>query len=447
MALLNYGLKDSEWLDYVKGTTTDPDKYLKLVFTEDGHIITHGTDYLPTFDISTISTIGTEQYRSHRGLLDTSIITNKLDSSNKLVSSAAVLTYLNTTYADAIKAKDFLQFKGILSSADDLPRNDFKQGDTYRVNSGNGFTINLGGDAQTRVTTGDIVICIKDYAEGDTGQCWSVIEANIDGTSTLKFLGNNTVLQVASQNVGAEIINIVTSKNSPSEKYILQADANKTPSWVNPMDGTFKVSWASNAETAAKVANALSFGDTLSTSDGVTEYDGSSPRTLNVRTATKGTVDKDGNEISKSTPGILTVSSNDAYFDITGGVLQFNGDIFETIFGNLNELKYIITTTSVTDPSGVLLGIESEANKSYVKLLQGDNIKLNTSNEDTPIITISAQHREISVEGTSIGNKSLNFTAVPQGSIGIVTNNNNADAFDLGFDLYWYNLSTGKYEI
>jgi hypothetical protein len=60
MALLNYGLKDSEWLDYVKGTTTDPDKYLKLVFTEDGHIITHGTDYLPTFDISTISTIGTE---------------------------------------------------------------------------------------------------------------------------------------------------------------------------------------------------------------------------------------------------------------------------------------------------------------------------------------------------------------------------------------------------
>jgi hypothetical protein len=87
------------------------------------------------------------------------------------------------------------------------------------------------------------------------------------------------------------------------------------------MDGTFKVSWASNAEIAAKVANALLFGDTLTTSDGVREYNGSSPRTLNVRTATKGTVDEAGNEISKSLPGLLTVSSKDAYFDITGGVL------------------------------------------------------------------------------------------------------------------------------
>lgn len=438
MALLNYGLKGSEWLDYVKGTTTDPDKYLKLVFTEDGHIITHGTDYLPTFDISTISTIGTEQYRSHRGLLDTSIITNKLDSSNKLVSSAAVLTYLNTTYADIIKAKDFLQFKGVLSSADDLPGNGFKQGDTYRVNSGNGFTINLGGDAQTRVTTGDIVICIKDYVEGDTGQYWTVIEANIDGMSTLKFLGNNTVLQVASQNVGAEIINIVTSKNSPSENYILQANADKTTSWINPMNGTFKVSWASNADTAAKVAKALSFGGTLITSDGVTTYDGSVSRTLNVRTATPGT------------PGILSISENDSYFDLTEGILSFKGDIFNDIFGNLSELKYTLTTKEVSDPQeGVLLGIESVANKSYITLLRGNNIQLTTASNDnnTPTITISAQQRKISVEGTSIGNKSLNFTAVPQGSIGIVTNNNNADAFDIGFDLYWYNLSTGKYEI
>lgn len=441
MALLNYGLKDSEWLDYVKGTTTDPDKYLKLVFTEDGHIITHGTDYLPTFDISTISTIGTEQYRSHRGLLDTSIITNKLDSSNKLVSSAAVLTYLNTTYADAIKAKDFLQFKGVLSSADDLPRNGFKQGDTYRVNSGNGFTINLGGDAQTRVTTGDIVICIKDYAEGDTGQCWSVIEANIDGTSTLKFLGNNTVLQVASQNVGAEIINIVTSKNSPQANYILQADANKTPSWVNPMDGTFKVSWASNAETAAKVANALSFGDTLSTSDGVTEYDGSSPITLNVKVATPGNL------------GILTINTNDKYFTIENGYLGFSEDVFKDTIGNLDAIKYSLTTTTLNGT--VSLGLESDINKSYIQIVPGNNISLSSQVDQTTnssSIVIAAQHRDISINGESIGNKSLNFIAQPQGSIGIVTNmedlnSSNGEIFDIGFDLYWFNLSTNKYEI
>lgn len=59
--------------------------------------------------------------------------------------------------------------------------------------------------------------------------------------------------------------------------------------------------------------------------------------------------------------------------------------------------------------------------------------------------------RDIQVGGTSIGNDvALNFVVAPQGSIGIVAsadmNSSNGDVYDIGFDLFWYNLDNNSYE-
>nr|DAR48555.1 MAG TPA: hypothetical protein [Bacteriophage sp.] len=47
MALLNFANKYSEVSDKLKLTASDNGDFIKVYYTGDGHIITHGVDYIP----------------------------------------------------------------------------------------------------------------------------------------------------------------------------------------------------------------------------------------------------------------------------------------------------------------------------------------------------------------------------------------------------------------
>jgi hypothetical protein len=60
--------------------------------------------------------------------------------------------------------------------------------------------------------------------------------------------------------------------------------------------------------------------------------------------------------------------------------------------------------------------------------------------------------RDIQIGGNTIGSKTLNFVTAPLGSIGIVANNGDidgttTDTYDIGFDIYWFDLDNNTYEI
>ena len=73
MALLNFASKYQNVAKYKDLTASSPsltgsteNDYVKLVFTEDGHIITHGVDYIPSvWDISRLPVDNTKADNKH----------------------------------------------------------------------------------------------------------------------------------------------------------------------------------------------------------------------------------------------------------------------------------------------------------------------------------------------------------------------------------------------
>ena len=392
MALLNFAATYAEISPNLTLSESTSGDYVKLFFSKDGHIITHGKDFLPTFTATTRGLVpisnglATEFFRGNAtwaGIttsdlpMATSIadaITNN-KASTTLVTAQQVVDYVSSSFS----ANDAMRYKGTISYSNGTyttvtasgTTNSFptscEVGDTYRI-------ANAGTYGGYTCSAGDMLICIADGSGSslNTSTYWTAVEANITGYVTNKVNGTD----ITTYSTGTTTFTIYAPTAGGTANQVLISKGNAAPVWAN--QSALKVGEAS------KVTNALSAGTGLSFGSSVT-YNGSAARTLSLVVATASQlggvyVDKD------STNKTISVTSA--------------GSIYLTKQNIVNALGY--------DPSSV------------------------------------DSWRPISIGGTSIGTKSLNF--VPSGDVYLKTDSTDDDIQDISFGLSWYNISTNQYE-
>lgn len=301
MALLNFITQYKDVAKYKDLTASSPslegsqeNDYVKLIFTKDGHIITHGTDYIPwgngIIPIDKLPiTDGKNPDNTH--LWDSATINQKINESYVINSAMRFkgTIGLNPTYNGTSDTKKYV----INGEKSDIPS--AQVGDTYRVTkSGNyvGFTCE----------TGDLLMCIT--ASGDNKAAeWTVAQTNINGT--VDYLINNRVYKVYSNDSPGEnnkpILNIYAPVSSGSTGNVLvSGGTGSAPVWANPASLIIG--------TASKVANALTNGVGLLKFS----YDGSAAVKINLAPATTSSIG--GVSIDNATKPTISVDSNGKIF-------------------------------------------------------------------------------------------------------------------------------------
>lgn len=235
MALLNFITQYKDVAKYKDLTASSPslegsqeNDYVKLIFTKDGHIITHGTDYIPwgngTIPIDKLPiTDGDKPDNTH--LWSSETINQKINESYVINSAMRFkgTIGLNPTYNGTTDTKKYV----INGEKSDIPS--AQVGDTYRVTkSGNymGFTCE----------TGDLLMCITASTDNQAAE-WTVAQTNINGT--VDYLINNRVYKVYSNDSPGEnnkpILDIYAPVSSGSAGNILiSGGTGKAPTWANP---------------------------------------------------------------------------------------------------------------------------------------------------------------------------------------------------------------------
>lgn len=394
MALLNFANTYAE----ISGNLSLPEStsgdFVKLFFSKDGHIISHGKDFTPTFTpnmrglVPISSGKATEIFRGNATWAEITTADLPIASSisDAITNGTASTTILNTQQiveyvGNAFAANDAMRYKGTITYSNGnytthtvagvevqgFPTK-CEVGDTYRVTS-------QGTYAGQTCSAGDLLICIQDGTGSglNTAAYWTAVEANINGQ--VKHTVNGTSIYVYSNSTNTFTIYAPTTSGTQGQ--VLLSNGSSAPIWA--AQSTLVVG------EAKKVSNALSLGAGLTFGASGATYNGSVARTVSLVAATTTTiggviVDKD------STNKTISVTSA--------------GSIYLTKQNVINALGY--------DPAS----------------------------KDT--------WRPITIGGVSIGKKTLNF--VPSGDVYLKADSNGDDIQDISFGISWYNISTKKYE-
>ena len=348
----------------------DPDSpdYLRLIFTGDGDIITHGLNYTSVFSTTRKGLVPKSTGSSKEMLrgngnwaaitladlpavqtVNESVLAQTTDST--ILSTKGVMDYVKAMIADGFEANNAMRYLGSISYD--------STGNTYSTTTDSGTTAGFPasckvGDTYSVATAGtyagetcvagDLLICIKDGSGSiNSSTYWTVIEANINGV--VKNSVNGTPIYTYSSATQAFNIYAPETWGNTNQVLISQGQS-KAPIWTNQnsitagditdtakkalltsvslsttgvvsvtVGGTTKDSSAASGTwgisitgTAGKVANKLSAGTGLS----MTDYDGSAAQTINLVAATSSTlggvtVDKD------NTNKTISVSSGNIY--------------------------------------------------------------------------------------------------------------------------------------
>lgn len=442
MALLNFATSYNEVADKLKLSSSETGDYIKLYFTKDGHIITHGIDYIPW---------GTGIIPIDKLPIDNTVADNK-----HLWDSLTIQNKINQSFA----ANDAMRFKGTigLTSANnyiingieaEFPSKTAWVGDTYRV-------VTAGRYAGVQCEVGDLLICIKADSTGKT-TAWTVAQTNINGQiyHTINgvqkgFYSNDTdTFSIFAPTTAGALGQVLTSRGS-----------NSAPGWINQSEIT-----AGGLTDAAKKAlfTALTY-----TNDVLTVTIGGTTKTATIHGR---------RAVIVNSQEVLAASDNTALKFVNGSGVSFIWDSknknlsvnantnFSTdlvnknyaVKVNSNQQLYVNVPWSNTtynvvskDANGLAPQLIN-TNKEFIT--QNFYLLASTDGQATPSwyrLSSNAFEntwRTIKVDGVSIGNKTLNF--MPTGDIYVKTadqDSTSADDFDIGFGLAWYNVSTDKYE-
>lgn len=264
MALLNFANKYSEVSDKLKLTASDNGDFIKVYYTGDGHIITHGVDYIPwgngTIPINKLP-IGNINQISDQYLWNSQTINQKIN--------------------DSFVANSAMRFKGTIGLVSGsttkftingeeatFPSSSAQVGDTYRV-------VNKGTYAGQLCEVGDLLICIT-AGTADVAATWTVAQTNINGYITHKV--NNVAYTVYSNDTTPFTIFAPTTGGTVGQ-LLVSNGTDKTPEWKNPASIT-----VGTASTANKVKGVLSVkGAGLQMS---ASYNGSTNVTISLLAAT-----------------------------------------------------------------------------------------------------------------------------------------------------------------
>lgn len=442
MALLNFATSYNDVADKLKLSPSETGDYIKLYFTKDGHIITHGVDYIPW---------GT-------GIIpiDKLPVDNTVADDKHLWNSLTIQNKINQSFV----ANDAMRFKGTigLTSANnyiinganaEFPSKTAKVGDTYRV-------VTAGRYAGVQCEVGDLLICIIADSTGKN-TAWTVAQTNINGQiyHTINgvqkgFYSNDTdTFSIFAPITAGALGQVLTSRGG-----------NSAPIWTNQSGIT-----AGGLTDAAKKAlfTALTYTNDI--------------LTVTIGGTTKTTTIHGRRAVNVNSTEVLAISDSTALKFVNGSGVSFIWDSknknlsvnantnFNTDLVNKNyavkvdskqqlyvNVPWSNTTYNVVSKYANGLAPQLiNTNKEFIT--QNFYLLASTNGQATPSWYRLSSNifentwRTIKVGGVSIGNKTLNF--MPTGDIYVKTadqNSTSADDFDIGFGLAWYNVSTGKYE-
>lgn len=442
MALLNFATSYNDVADKLKLSPSETGDYIKLYFTKDGHIITHGVDYIPW---------GT-------GIIpiDKLPVDNTVADDKHLWDSLTIQNKINQSFV----ANDAMRFKGTigLTSANnyiingakaEFPSKTAEVGDTYRV-------VTAGRYAGVQCEVGDLLICIIADSTGKN-TAWTVAQTNINGQiyHTINgvqkgFYSNDTdTFSIFAPTTAGALGQVLTSRGG-----------NSAPIWTNQSEIT-----AGGLTDAAKktLFTALTYTNDI--------------LTVTIGGTTKTTTIHGRRAVNVNSTKVLAISDSTALKFVNGSGVSFIWDSknknlsvnantnFNTDLVNKNyavkvdsnqqlyvNVPWSDTTYNVVskDANGLAPQLIN-TNKKFIT--QNFYLLASTDGQATPSWyrlssnTFENTWRTIKVGGVSIGNKTLNF--MPTGNIYVKTadqDSTSADDFDIGFGLAWYNVSTGKYE-
>lgn len=442
MALLNFATSYNDVADKLKLSPSETGDYIKLYFTKDGHIITHGVDYIPW---------GT-------GIIpiDKLPVDNTVTDDKHLWDSLTIQNKINQSFV----ANDAMRFKGtigltsannyIINGAEaEFPSKTAEVGDTYRV-------VTAGRYAGVQCEVGDLLICIIADSTGKN-TAWTVAQTNINGQiyHTINgvqkgFYSNDTdTFSIFAPTTAGALGQVLTSRGG-----------NSAPIWTNQSEIT-----AGGLTDAAKktLFTALTY-----TNDILTVTIGGTTKTATIHGR---------RAVNVNSTEVLAISDSTALKFVNGNGVSFIWDSknknlsvnantnFSTDLVNKNYAVKVDSNQQlyVNVPwSGTTYNVVSKdanglapqlinTNKEFIT--QNFYLLASTDGQATPSwyrLSSNAFEntwRTIKVGGVSIGNKTLNF--MPTGDIYVKTadqDSTSADDFDIGFGLAWYNVSTGKYE-
>lgn len=480
MALLNFATTYDEVKGNLSLSQSNKGDYIKLYFTKDGHIISHGVDYIPWGAEGTIP-------------INRLPVKNDEASNNYLWDSATIQSKINESFT----ANDAMRFKGTIGLtsinnytingvAAEFPSKTAEVGDTYRV-------VTAGSYAGTYCEVGDLLICIKADATGKT-TAWTVAQTNINGQiqHTINGIPRNFY---SNDSQSFDIFAPVVS--GAVGQVLVSNGPKKNPIWANQSDikagdledsvkkALFTVLSYTNDELTVTIggttksatirgrrainvnsAQALTTADSTAlnfvSGDGVSFAWDNKNKSLSVAANTDYTTDAVNKNYAVKTDISQQLYVNVPWTDTTYGVVTKSADgltpqVINTNTDLINQDFYLLASADgQATPSWYKMPINSFSNTwrtiqingksigdNILNLIAGDHIALNNTNGQ---VTIDATWRTIKVGGTSIEDKSLNF--MPTGDIYVKTADQNADTdeFDVGFGIAWYNVSTGTYE-
>ena len=444
MALLNFATSYSDVsskLQLAESTTGD---YIKLYFTKDGHIITHGTDYIPwgngIIPISKLPVDSTKTDTEH--LWDSKTINDKINAS--------------------FKANDAMRFKGtmgLVSGSTDkytingaeatFPSASAVVGDTYRITSSGTY-------AGQKCEIGDLLICITD-GSSTTAATWTVAQTNINGIVYHKI--NNVSRGFYSNDTNTFTIYAPTGAGAKGQ-LLISNGGTSIPTWTN-QSAIIAGGLTDDAKKALFSAMTYNSGILSLTVGGTT-------KTVSINGGRA--VQVNGTEqLAANSSDVLNLASGTGVvvaWDSTNKKVTFSANTNYTTSGNNYKVQ--------TDSNGALYVnvpwkdstygvVSSSANGLAPKVINTNTTPINAayyilaSSDGTttpswyklPATAFKNDNtwRPIKVGGTNIGSKSLNF--MPTGDIYVKTADQNAsttDEYDIGFGIAWYNVSSNKYE-
>ena len=315
MALLNF----SQTYEGISNKIGTPG-YLQetdLLFTKDGHIVTHGVDYTPwgrdgiiPINRLPIATAGDDP--SDNTLWTSLTIQNKIN--NSFIANEA----MRFKGSIGIEGRDYT-INGTATPDGTLPKGEV--GDTYRVSTNGRYG---GNDCEV----GDLLICYESGAtKGDDG--WTVVQTNINGYSTFQVNGTPYQLYTTGSTTPFEIY-APTSAGSAAGQILL---------W-NGNEAVWAGRDALNIGQYLRASNGLWIG-TSNTEDN-TGYNGSADKTIRLLQATTDSIggviiDKDGLQLNGK-PTEVT----DSRATVNGATISISpeGVIYLTQKNIINALGY-----------------------------------------------------------------------------------------------------------
>ena len=447
MALLNFATTYNEVSDKLHLEQSNTGDYIKLYFTKDGHIISHGVDYTPW---------GTGIIPINR-----LPINNNEASSDYLWDSLTIQNKINQSFA----ANDAMRFKGTIGlnlpnnytingEEAEFPSKTAAVGDTYRV-------VSPGLYAGIQCEIGDLLICIQADPTGETTD-WTVAQTNINGQ--IYHTINGVQKGFYSNDTDTFSIFAPTTAGAPGQ-VLTSKGGNSAPIWTDQSEII-----AGNLTDEAKKAlftNLTYIDDTLTVTIGGTT------RTTTISGRRAVNVNSEEKLSTSDSTALNFISGNGVSFtwDNTNKNLLVNANTdYETSRENKN---YAVKTDDTTNNLYVNVPwidttydvVSKDANGLAPQLTPNDGKFINQefyllaaeNDQATPgwyrlsNNSLINTWRTIKVGGTSIGDKSLNF--MPTGDIYVKTGDQNIDPdpdtddeFDIGFGIAWYNISTNEYE-